>query len=343
MSVLHGLISGCAIAAITATGAFAQDKIVLKYSSWFPASHSTNDVIKAWTADIEQATDGRVTVEYLPATVRTPREQFDAVTDGLADLVVVLPGYTPGRFPIMEAGELPLLVDTNEATLAPVFYNFYQQELAATQPFKGAHALTVFASAPTHLTSKPGPLENLGQIKGLKLRAPSATITEVTTALGAVTVQKPVTEMYELASQGIVDGTFFGYGPMISWKTADIMTNVLVMPGGFGQSVIAFLANEDKWASISEADRTAIMAVSGEKLATAWGAAWQNDEDVAYAKLIQNPAFKVTNASDAFLAEFKAAIAPVETAWVEKARAAGLADPAASIAKLREMLAAAKK
>lgn len=327
-----------AAACVAASGAMAQ-QTVLKYSSWFPESHSTNTVLKEWITQVEAATEGRVTVEYLPKTVQSPREQFDVVVDGLADIVIVLPGYTPGRFPVLEIGELPLLVSTDEATLAPAFYKMYESEIAPTEPFKGAKVLTTWASAPTHIASKPGPITSMEQIAGLKIRAPSATAGLVVGAMGAVTVQKPVTEIYELASSGIVDGTFFSYGPMISWKTKDIFQNVTIMPGGMGQSVIALLMNQGKFDSLSEADQKAIMSVSGEKLAAAFGAAWQNDEDVALGNLGN---LTVTQASDAFLAEFKAAIAPVEAAWVDKAKAAGLADPAATLANFRSLLVAAQ-
>ena len=338
----HAARAAALLAGVAAwSAASAQDQTVLKYSSWFPATHSTNQVIGDWAEDVERVTDGRVSVEYLPATVRSPREQFDVVRDGLADLVIVLPGYTPGRFPVMEIGELPLLVDTNEYELAPAFWQLYEEELAEAEPFKGAQVLTVFASAPTHIATKPGPIESVADLEGLKLRAPSSTASQVIDALGAVTVQKPVTEIYELASTGIVDGTFFSYGPMISWKTSDIFQNVTRMPGGMGQSVIAVLANQAKWDSLSEADREAIMGVSGEALAEAFGQAWGNDEDVALAELSPDPDFKVIDASPEFLAEFTAAIEPVEADWVERAKAAGLEDPAGTLARLRERLSAA--
>ncbi|MEQ6247562.1 TRAP transporter substrate-binding protein [Sulfitobacter sp. HNIBRBA3233] len=336
---LKTLTAGAIVAACALALPAAAQETVLKYSSWFPESHSTNTVLKAWIAEVEEATDGRVTVEYLPKTVQGPREQFDVVVDGLADIVIVLPGYTPGRFPVLEIGELPLLVDTDEATLAPAFYTLYETEIAATEPFKGAKVLTTWASAPTHIATKPGPITSMEQMQGLKIRAPSATAGMVVGEMGAVTVQKPVTEIYELASSGIVDGTFFSYGPMISWKTKDIFQNVTLMPGGMGQSVIAVLMNQAKFDSLSEEDRTAIMEVSGEKLARAFGAAWQNDEDVAFADLGN---LNVVEAPEEFFNAFSEAIAPVEAEWVEKAKAAGLEDPAATLENFRALLKAAQ-
>ena len=50
----------------------------------------------------------------------------------------------------------------------------------------------------------------------------------------------------------------------------------------------------------------------------------------------------VVEASDEFLAAFTDAIAPVEAAWVEKAKEAGLEDPAATLSNFRDRLKAAQ-
>ncbi|MFP1646506.1 TRAP transporter substrate-binding protein [Pontitalea aquivivens] len=340
------LAAAAAIAASAFFGALpasAQDKIVLKYSSWFPPAHSLNTALKQWISDVETATEGRVTVEYLPATVGTPRDQFDVAAEGLADITLVLPGYTPGRFPLMELGELPLQVETDQARLAPAFNRVYDNQLAKYEPFKGTHVLTVFASAPTSIvTSADKPVTSIDGLKGLKLRAPSATASQVIDALGAVTVQKPVTEIYELASTGVVDGTFFSLMPIISWKTESVFKNITLMPGGMGQSVIALLINQAKWDSIPEGDRAAIMSVSGPALAALVGDVWQNDEVIGKEKLDEIGGFTYHEPSAEFVAAFKAAMTPVDKAWADKVAATGVDNPQGILDALRAELAASK-
>jgi TRAP-type transport system periplasmic protein len=181
----------------------------------------------------------------------------------------------------------------------------------------------------------------MADFAGLKLRGPSAIASQVIDALGAVTVQRPVTEMYELATTGVVDGTFFSLMPIISWRTQDAFKNITMIPGGMGQSVIALLINEERWESLPEADREAIMSVSGPNLAALIGGVWQEDEDRGAELLEEIGGFTYIEASDEFFEAFQAAVAPVEAAWVERARAAGIEDPAALLAALREELAAA--
>ena len=37
-------------------------------------------------------------------------DHYDMARDGIADLTYINPGYQPGRFPIIAAGELPFLI-----------------------------------------------------------------------------------------------------------------------------------------------------------------------------------------------------------------------------------------
>jgi len=339
-SVITRLL-GAVLLVVTLSGSALAQEVVLKYSSWLPPSHAANEVFSEWIADIERVTDGRVTIEYLPATVRSAREQFDVVTEGLADVVIVVPGFTPGRFPTLEAGEFPLLVPTNIGTLGPAFNQFYTDELAASDPFKGAHVLGIMTGLPFHIATRTGPIDTIDKFAGLKLRAPSATGGDIITAMGGVSVVAPGNEVYERASTGIIDGTFYYFGAMVDWKVGDILPHVAVVPGGMGQSVTAILVNQSKWDSLSEADRNAIMTVSGEALVKKLSDKYQADEDEALETLQKSPSFKVTNVSDAFFEELKVRLAPLEAAWAARAKAAGLKDPEGSLARLRESLRAA--
>ena len=63
----------------------------------------------------------------------TPPQLVDQVKDGVADLVITLPGYTAGRFPIMEVFELPFMTNTAEAG-ARAAWDFHTQVRAEGIP-----------------------------------------------------------------------------------------------------------------------------------------------------------------------------------------------------------------
>jgi TRAP-type C4-dicarboxylate transport system substrate-binding protein len=317
------LAAATTVGSLFAGAAQAADQIVIQYSPWLPAKHAIHEgLIRPWIADVERVTEGRVTVEFLPKAVGKPAEQFDVVADGLADMGVILPGYTPGRFPLLELGELPLL-SSDAAVIAPAFYRAYTEFLEPLNPLGNTHVLTIFSTTPNQIVTDTKIIETLADFSGLKMRAPTVTSIPIINAIGAVPVQKPVSEMYELASTGIVDGTFFAATAVRDWKLGDLLPYMTEVDGGIGQPVMAFLINEAKWASISEVDRAAIMSVSGEVLAHKAGSNY-SESDVGALVELQENGMTVAEASPALMEELRAALAPVEADWIARAGEAGL-------------------
>ena len=90
----------------------AQDKTVqLKLSSWVPPAHPLNPALQAWAEDIEKESGGTIKSTLFPSEqLGKAFDHYDMARDGIADFAYVNPGYQPGRFPIIAAGELPFLV-----------------------------------------------------------------------------------------------------------------------------------------------------------------------------------------------------------------------------------------
>src|SRR5262245_18535980 len=102
---------GAALAALTAPVA-AQDKTVtLKLSHWVPRTHPLQKTMEEWGASVDKASNGTIKSNVYPAPqLGKAPDHYDMTRDGIVDLSYVNPGYQPGRFPIVSAGELPFLV-----------------------------------------------------------------------------------------------------------------------------------------------------------------------------------------------------------------------------------------
>ena len=100
-----GLVSGLATAS-------AQEKTFnLKLSHWVPPSHPLQKAIQDWADDIKKESNGTINYTIYPAQqLGKAFDHYDMARDGIADFVYVNPGYQPGRFPIIAAGELPFIV-----------------------------------------------------------------------------------------------------------------------------------------------------------------------------------------------------------------------------------------
>ena len=98
--------------AASVTPAFAQDKTFdLKISHWVPASHPLQKSLEDWAAAVEKDSGGTIKSKVFPAQqLGKAFDHYDMARDGIADVTYVNPGYQPGRFPIISAGELPFLM-----------------------------------------------------------------------------------------------------------------------------------------------------------------------------------------------------------------------------------------
>src|ERR1700734_59525 len=98
--------------AVSTTAAVAQEKTFeLKISHWVPASHPLQKALEDWGAAVEKASGGTIKSRVYPAQqLGKAFDHYDMARDGIADVTYVNPGYQPGRFPIISAGELPFLM-----------------------------------------------------------------------------------------------------------------------------------------------------------------------------------------------------------------------------------------
>ena len=107
-------LSAAALAALIGvpTAALAQEKTFeLKLSHWVPPSHPLQKALEEWGASVEKDSGGTIKYKVYPAQqLGKAFDHYDMARDGIADLTYINPGYQPGRFPIIAAGELPFLM-----------------------------------------------------------------------------------------------------------------------------------------------------------------------------------------------------------------------------------------
>jgi TRAP-type transport system periplasmic protein len=330
------------VLALNAGAASAQSTTVRCSSFLLPNHWLVQDKILPWFRDIEKVTEGRVQVEMLPKTVGTAASQFNVVRDGLADMSFIIPSWQPGRFPLLEMGELPLLGDDAE-TNAIVFERIYRKHFLPLNEFAGVKVLTACNITPLNLWNSKRPVTAVFDIKGLKLRTPNAVITTMLTGIGAVPIVKSVTEVYEMLSTGAIDGQVTQANTVVVNNHTKLMKYGPIVPGGLTNSAHLFAVNPDKWAQISEKDQKAIEAITTEKLGRSIGKGFQ-DNEVERMRILNEAGYQIVRADQAFVEDLQPVVRPIEEDWTKRAKAKGLADPAAVLAEFRaELLAAHKK
>lgn len=317
------------------------ENLVLTYTSYIANTHPVNaDAILPWAEEVAKVTEGRVRIEALPKMVGTAPAQHDVIAEGLADVAWFTPGYTPGRFAALELAELPFIADDPEVG-AIAMQRWFEKYFADGQVFKEVHPLAIMTTSAGTMMSKK-PVSTVEDLKGLKVRSPLPITLGMLNTIGAVPVQKPGNEAYELLAAGTLDASLSGAEQAVTFKLGEVTKQMLMVPGGFYNSVCGVIINKDKWARISEADRAAITAISGEKLSRAIGKSFLGPIEEAKTMMSEGGR-SVDIASDEMVAELKTAWAGVEAEIIAKAEASGVQDAAALLADLRAMVAEVQK
>lgn len=319
-----GIFAGLMLAAGVAA-AQAQE-ITLRYSNWLPAGYALDvELMEPWIAAIEQATEGRVKIQKSPKVVGSVASQYDVVADGMADMSLMVLSYAPGRFPLVEGMELPFASD-DETRTSPAVWATYEKFLADRDVFPDVVPLAMFQTGVFHVFTTGRDLSLVDNWAGAKIRTSSPSLTRIVELMGGTPVNKPVSEVYELASGRVIDGATTPPDALLGFKLDDVLNTMTFVPGSLGSTTVLVSVNPDAWDRISEADQQAIRKVSGAVVARMSGDLHRKETEAAIAKM-QAKGMTVTRMSDAELARMQERVAPLTAEWLEKAKTAGLENP----------------
>jgi len=319
---------------IMASGAMAKD---LSLSSWLPPSHPiVANMMVPWIENVKKATDGRVSIKILAKGLGHPKNYFDIVKNGMADVGYTCNNYTPGRFSVSEGVELPFLGDTSES-MSVSYWRTYQKYFAKADEYRGIKLLGLMVHGPGQIHNSKKSIEHVADLKGMKFRISGGISGKVCESLGMVGIQKSATKNYELLSRGVADGTLLPLESIKSFNLTKLVPYTTIIPGGLYNVSFYLAMNKKTFNSFSTADQKAIMNVSGEAFAKLAGRAWDKVDRIGL-QAIKDAGNSVTVASPEFIAEIKHAIKDVEAGWVKKANAKGV-DGAAALKFLRAQVA----
>jgi TRAP-type C4-dicarboxylate transport system substrate-binding protein len=322
------------IAAAAFVAAPAQVQSTISVSMWVPAQHVVyKDMVLPFTSDVEKATGGRVRFNYLAKAVASPPGTLDAVRDDLAQLSFIVHGYTPGRFSLTKVIEMPLLADSSEVA-SVAYQRVHERHLAQAGEHRDVKLISVFALTPAYVFTGTKPVRTLQDLQNLKIRVPGGVSSDIMQGLGAVSLVKPASEIYELMRGGVIDGVLLQYEGYVLFNLQGLVRNATVIPGGFNNTSFAVVMNRAAYDRLAAPDRAAIDQLSGEAFARRAGRAEDQVSERGREEMRKN---NVTfNEPDASLTGRLRAVAPeVERAWIGEA-AAKKVDGAAALKDLRE-------
>ncbi|WP_254441164.1 TRAP transporter substrate-binding protein [Ruegeria atlantica] len=326
-------VGATTIALSLATSAMAETTLAL--SSWLPPRHPiVTGAIKPWAKQVEEVTDGRVTVRVLAKPLGPPPAHYDMAADGIADITYGLHSFTTDdRFTRSRIGQFSFIGDDAVAG-SKAFWNVYSGPLEAQKEHEGTKLLGLFVHGPGMLHNNVRQIETADDFAGLKIRVPGGYISDLMSGMGSTTLFMSSGEVYEKLSRGVIDGVTFPYDALAAFKLTEDVKYTMKVPGGLYNTTWFMVMNEDKWNEISPEDQAAIEAISGEAFATLVGEAWIGADEKGSAAA-EKAGITVYDAPSAVVDAIKSKAADAEVAWSEAISADGY-DGAEALQELRK-------
>ena len=329
-----GCVCAAALLVAGATGALAQDKTFeLKLSHWVPPSHPLQKSLEEWGASVEKDSGGTIKYKIYPAQqLGKAFDHYDMARDGIADLTYINPGYQPGRFPIIGAGELPFLM-TNAKGGTQALDAWYRKY--AAQEMKDVKFCLAFVHDPGAFHSRSKKIVVPEDIKGMKIRPAHATMATFVTMLGGTNVQASAPEVRDILEKGVADAVTFPWGSVPLFGIDKVTKYHLDMP--LYVTTFAFVFNKAKYDEMSASQKKVIDNHCTPEWALKVAAPWADFEHAGIAKIKAEAGQEIYEPTLAQVAEWKKAAQPLEEKWAENVKKTGV-DPATVMKELKAQL-----
>jgi TRAP-type C4-dicarboxylate transport system substrate-binding protein len=222
----------------------AQSQIKLTYANFPPAPTFPCVQMERWKTEVEKRAGGKVAIQTFPgSTLLNPKNMFEGVISGTADIGCLAMSYQPGRFPLSEAIDQPVgFSSARAASLALLDL----VEKYKPKEFEQVKIITLFTCPPANImTIKP--VKSLKDLKGLELRV-GGTQADIIKNLGGIPVAMPQSDTPEALQKGTVKGHVssmevlkdFNYA---SYTANATLTNLWVV-------TFSVVMNKGKWNSL---------------------------------------------------------------------------------------------
>jgi TRAP-type C4-dicarboxylate transport system substrate-binding protein len=320
---------------VGATGALAQDKTFeLKLAHWVPPSHPLQKALEEWGASVEKDSGGTIKYKVYPAQqLGKAFDHYDMARDGIADLTYINPGYQPGRFPIIGAGELPFLMSNAKGGSQAIdaWYRKY-----ADKEMKDVKFCLAFVHDPGTFHSKTKKITVPADIKGMKIRPAHATMATWVTQLGGTNVQSSAPEVRDILDKGVADAVTFPWGSIPLFGIDKVTKYHMNAP--LYVTTFAFVFNKDKYNQMSAVQKKVIDNHCNNEWAGKVAGPWADFEHGGIAKLKADAGHEVYDLTPAQLADWQKSAAPLQNTWADNVKKAG-GTPDAVMKELKDQLA----
>jgi TRAP-type C4-dicarboxylate transport system substrate-binding protein len=321
------LLAITALGAALASGAAGAQTITLKVHHFLgPQSIQHTTMLQTWFNNIARDSGNRLNCQIYPAMQLggSPPQLFDQAKDGVADVVWTVAGYTANRFVRSQVFELPFMM-TNAGATSRAAWDWVQKH--AMDEYKDIKLLAVHVHGPGVIFTKNKPINRIEDLRGLKMRGPTATVTKMLANMGATPVGMPVPQVPEALSKGVIDGAVIPYEVAPGLKVNELTKFASETPRGAPALYTTFFVvpmNKARYDSLPPDLKAVIDKNSGRELSAFLGST-QEGNDVPGRKVFAETAgYTITQIPAAEVERWKKATDNLDDEWVAEMNKRGL-------------------
>lgn len=292
----------------------AADPVVLKLA--FPpppVSFFNGQVLAPWGKEIEEATQGAVTVQiFVGGTVANFGNVYDRVLNGVVELGWGLHGPMGSKFQKSSVTNLPGMLATGSQCSAALW------QLIATgvvaDEYQGVKPLAVGCFPGSGFVSAK-PLRSMDDFKGMKVGVGSKMLGQEVEILGAAGISLNTAEIYQMLQRGTIDASATGWAAVAAFKFYEVSKYGYEAP--MGNSTNFLLMNTESFKKLPATAQRVIESKSGAPLTARMGKAGEDETNHGRHMVEQMPGYTLTTMPPSDLAKLQKVMQPLIDQWVK--------------------------
>ncbi len=259
----RSMLLGAATVLATPSLVFGQGQVRLTLGHNAAPGNPRSVAAERMAQRLRESSNGRIELRVAgSAQLGDDLAMLTSLRTGVLDMSVNSQGPSSTLVPEMAALGLPFLF-ADSAAAYRIVDGPVGEELARKLGGVGLHLLGWWDNGIRHITNSKRPINEPGDLRGLKIRTPAdpATI-DTFQALGAATQQINFGELYVALQQGVVDGQENPQANLHSSKLHEV--NRYISLSAHKWESTPFLASRIAWGRLSDADKRLVSEAARE-------------------------------------------------------------------------------
>ena len=251
-------------------------EVTLIFTQHDPDQSTPGRYAHEWAELVRQESRGRIEIQVNNGGVLAgPTESLDAVQSGAVDVMMSLPHFYPGRFPMTDMLLMPFLPYESSLQASKVFVDIWENsDLLYSDPGYDNVKLIMFrANCESPIITVSKKIEKASDLNGLTLRAAVAPLVTWLAEFGGIGQGCPIGELFQNMQNGTFDGAITDWNAVDSFRLHDNCAKY------FADEIVQYgmhflLMNQQTYDRLSPENQAAIDRCSGkaalEVMANAW-------------------------------------------------------------------------